>query len=86
MICTSMVLVQLQGHRHLCRHAILDTEMQRQDEAYVATSKMSVMMSIVLPMQKQLKLICQIFHFAYKIQQNFTICNGVKTLESTSIF
>jgi len=36
MICCSMVLVQLQRHRHLCRHARLDTRMQRQDKAYVA--------------------------------------------------
>jgi len=34
----------------------------------------------------QLKLICQIFHFAYKIKQNFTIWNVVKTLEITPIF
>jgi len=27
----------------------------------------------VLPMQIQMKLICEIFHFAFKIQQNFTI-------------
>jgi len=33
-----------------------------------------------------LKLICQIFHVAYKIQQNFNIKNGVKTLEITAIF
>jgi len=33
-----------------------------------------------------LKLICQIFHFAIKIQQNFTIENGVKTLEISPIF
>jgi len=26
-------------------------------------------------------MICQIFHLAYKLQQNFTIGNGVKTLE-----
>jgi len=31
-------------------------------------------------------LSCQTFHFAYKIQQNFTIWNGVETLEITSIF
>jgi len=40
-------------------------------------------------MQKQkhnFKLICQIFHFAYEIQQNFSIKNGVKTLEITQIF
>jgi len=33
----------------------------------------------------QLKLICQIFHFVYNIQQNFTIWNGVKTLQITPI-
>jgi len=32
-----------------------------------------------------LKLIYQTFHFTYKIQQNFTIWNGVKTLEITPI-
>jgi len=26
-------------------------------------------------------MICPIFHFAYKIQPNFTIWNGVETLE-----
>ena len=31
-------------------------------------------------------LICQTFDFAYKIQQNFTIWNGVETLEITPIF
>jgi len=30
----------------------LETEMQRHDKAYVATSKLSVRMPIVLPMQK----------------------------------
>jgi len=30
-----------------------------------------------------LKLICQIFYFAYKIQQNLTTQNGVETLEIT---
>jgi len=30
-----------------------------------------------------MKLIFQIFHFAHKIQQNFTIQNGVETLENT---
>jgi len=30
----------------------LDTGMQRQEKAYVATSKLSVSMTIVLPMQK----------------------------------
>jgi len=33
-----------------------------------------------------LKLICQIFHFAYKLQQNFTIWKGVETLEITPSF
>jgi len=32
MICSSMVLVQLQVHRYLCRHARLGTRMQRQDK------------------------------------------------------
>jgi len=42
----------------------------------------------MLPMQKQqqLKLVCQIFHFAYKIQQNLTIKNSVKTLDIAPIF
>jgi len=31
-------------------------------------------------------LICQTFHFAYKIQQRFTIWNGVETLDITRIF
>ena len=57
----------------------LDTGMQRQDKTYVASSKLSVRIPIVLPMQKkirlfsvantktktQLKLICHVFHFAY---------------------
>jgi len=29
----------------------------------------------------QLKLICKTFHFACKIERNFAIWNGVKTLE-----
>jgi len=33
-----------------------------------------------------LKLICQIFYFAYKIQQNFTVQNGFKTLKITLLF
>jgi len=33
-----------------------------------------------------LKLICQIFHFAHKIQQSLTIWNGVKTIEITPNF
>jgi len=56
--------------------------MQRQEKEYVASSKLSVRMAtvfpmqkqniatvlccLVLPMQKQFKFICQIFHFAYK--------------------
>jgi len=31
---------------------VLDTRMQRQDKAYVATSKLSVMMPVVSPKQK----------------------------------
>jgi len=48
-------------------------------QAYVATSRLSVSMPIVLPIQlfslssaktkAQLELICQIFHFVYRIQQ-----------------
>jgi len=37
MICSSVVLVQLQGQRHLCRHPLLNTRMQRQDKEYVAS-------------------------------------------------
>jgi len=68
-------------------YTALDTGIQRQDKAYAVTSKLSVRMPIVLPIQNkiklfsvpnaktktQLKVICQIFHFAYKIQQNLTI-------------
>jgi len=38
---------------------------------------------LLLQNKNQLKLICQIFHFAYKIQQNFAIWSGVKSLEIT---
>jgi len=34
----------------------------------------------------QFKLICETFHFVYKIQQNFTFQNGAKTLQITPIF
>jgi len=34
----------------------------------------------------QLKVIYQMFHFAYVIQQNFTIWNVVKTLEITPTY
>jgi len=34
----------------------------------------------------QLKLICEIFHFVYKIQQNFTFQSGVNTLQIIPIF
>ena len=39
-------------------------------------------------MQKnaQMKFIFQIFHFAYKIQQNFTFSNGVKRLKLHQVF
>jgi len=63
--------------------------MQSQDKAYVATSKLSVFckdancvanaeINIALGVanaktKTQLKLICQTFHFVYKIQRNFTI-------------
>jgi len=36
--------------------------------------------------ETQLKFICRIFHFAYKMQRHFTIWNVVKTLEITPIF
>jgi len=59
---------------------VLDTRMQRQDKVYVATNKLSVLANAQIKLfsvtnaktKTQLILICQTFHFAYKIQQNFT--------------
>ena len=65
----------------------LDSGMQRHGTAYVATDKLSIRMPIASPMQEQiqlfsvanaktktqLKFICQMLHFAYKIQHIFTI-------------
>jgi len=49
---------------------------QRQDKAYVASCpqyKDANMLRMQCKTKTQLKLICHICHFAYKIQQNFTI-------------
>jgi len=56
----------------------LDTGMQRQNKTYAATSKLSVRIKDAncvanAKTKIHLKLVCQTFHFAYEIQQNFII-------------